>query len=241
MPSSRSHRSAGHAGWIKRNAVGVGIVLTDKDRDMRDLINHTATNPEHGVAAAARIPRDPQPWGEIVVVGMVRLVESTTDLNQANRRIEVGKLIMFLMNRHADVVTKSGVNRQSRSHAPIILNEGPERLLIYNPPAVTDEDETATSAAYVARRETFQIAEPDLTRTKRVPQVIGAAGAKLTTKFKIVLADHVSCAVGKLQSLVGRGVERPGLVSPQGVLDKSGDANFRQAEIVGSVTPVFRP
>ena len=208
---------------------------------MRNLINHAAANPEYGVAGAARVPRDPQPWGEIVVIGMVRLIESATDLNQANRRIEIGKLIMLFVNRHADVVTKPRVNRQSRRHAPIVLNETSERLLIHDPPAVTDEDETATGAAHVARREAFQVAEPDFTRTKRVPQVIGTAGAELTAKFKIVLSDDISRAVGKLQSLIGRGVERPGLVSPQCVLVNPEMRISGMPKLVGSVTPVFRP
>ena len=111
---------------------------------------------------------------------------SPADLHQPDRRIEVGKKIVLFVDRPADVISQSGIDRQSRSDAPVILDETSERLLRHDAPAVSYKHETA--APNISGSEAFQIAEADLAGAKRIPQIVGAAGAEFSAELQIVLS-----------------------------------------------------
>ena len=66
-----------------------------------------------------------------------------------------------------------------------------------------------------------------------VAKIVGAAGAKFGAETQVVFADEIAGAIGELESLVGSGIEGPASVSADGVAIKTGDADFRQAEIGG--------
>ncbi len=162
-------------------------------------------------------------------------------LDQSNRRIEVGEEIVLCVNRHADVIAQAGIDGQPGSNAPVVLNKSSERALGYDAPAVTYENEAAATGPNVAGGEIFQIAEADFAGTECVAQVVRAAAPKLAPKFKVMPADHIGRAVGDLDGLIWRGVQRPVLISAQSMLDESGNPNFRHSEIRGIQNAGIQP
>ena len=110
------------------------------------------------------------------------------------------------------------------------------------PKVPAEPSDKFVAAANIASGKALQIAEPDFSGTKRVPQIIGTASTELAAEFKTVLADHVGRAVGELQSLIWRGVKWPGLIPAKYVRGvESTNTNLRHPEFIGSVTPVFKP
>ena len=95
---------------------------------MRNLISHTATGADHRLAVPPRIPGDSQTRREVVVVTFVRRTDPMTHLLDTGCGVKIGQPVLALLDYRVQVIAHARIDRQPRSHAPVILKESTERV-----------------------------------------------------------------------------------------------------------------
>ena len=96
-------------------------VLSQEQRQVRNLIGHAATGADHRLAAPPRIPGDAQTRREVVVVAVVRRTDSMAHLLDADRGVKIGQPVLALLDDRIQVIAHTSINSQPWSDAPVIL------------------------------------------------------------------------------------------------------------------------
>src|SRR5262249_25497937 len=88
-----------------------------------EFVNDAAARPDHGLAVSAYIPRKADAGSQIVVIGVVDFSYLNPFLHQSRVRIETAENVISVVNDAAEFVAHSEVECESRSNAPVILDE----------------------------------------------------------------------------------------------------------------------
>ena len=98
--------------------------------EIGQIICQRVSGPEAGLAITRDVPRQPRTRPEVVLVGLVQLVDSLTDADQPSQTgDEFRRDIVGLADRPVNVVAQPAADGDARRDLPIVVDERAEGRL----------------------------------------------------------------------------------------------------------------
>ncbi len=196
-----------------------------------------------------------------IVVAIVRIGDLLADLEKPEVWIEVSQQVVTFLDDGAEVIAKTGVDREVGSDAPVVLSEqadgGNANVALGIALEETSDRRSAGNEVlewsawdghagcwinppeavhvHAASRESVRFAafETETAFAVAVANIFGGTVAEFAAKFPAMFATGVRNVVTYLIGAIGSGEERPAVIAAERI--ETGDGDLGKTEVDGGV------